>query len=153
MNFWLDLFFQTARLFKPFCNPHQVRKIGRRLHARFVIYSVGATKQREFSPHKGILQLTLTTPSLEPVMMTFWLSHSLSWEKQTHRICWSLSLRPVAVFTLATSRPLMVHRLMWVPAHVARSPCTIPIPSPIIFQKDQGLHLNLSISLATLVAL
>jgi hypothetical protein len=67
--------------------------------------------------------LTRTTPSVEPVITTFWESHSCVWENATHRICCIRSALPTHVFTLARSTPLMLHTCNHVPAQVAMSPC------------------------------
>lgn len=60
---------------------------------------------------------------MEPVIITFWESHSWVWLKATHNICCILSARPTHVFTLANSSPLMLHTCNHVAAHVAMSPC------------------------------
>lgn len=65
------------------------------------------------------MALTLTTPSLLPVMMTLRESHSIMVDMATQLICW---FRAVAVLMLAISLPLMLHTCRYVPAHVAMSP-------------------------------
>lgn len=62
---------------------------------------------------------------MEPVIITFWESHSWVWLKATHNICCILSARPTQVLTLANSSPLILHTCNHVAAHVAISPCNI----------------------------
>ncbi len=63
--------------------------------------------------------LTLTTPSLLPVMMTLLIDHSIICDMATQRICWFLL---VAVLMLASSSPFTLHTCRYVPAQVAMSP-------------------------------
>jgi hypothetical protein len=66
--------------------------------------------------------LTLTTPSVDPVMMTFCESHSRVIEKATHKICCIRSAEPMLVLTVAKQSPLIDQRCSQVALQVAMSP-------------------------------
>ena len=67
--------------------------------------------------------VTLTTPSVDPVIITFNESHSRVCENATHKICCILSALPTQVSTEPNTSPFIDHTCNHVPAHVAISPC------------------------------
>lgn len=67
-------------------------------------------------------KLTLTTPSVDPVIITLFESHSRVAENATHKICCIRSADPTLVFTVANESPLIDQTCSHVDEHVAMSP-------------------------------